>query len=144
MPDKAHWSLATNIRDLVSRLNRRLRKQTSNPAALSVLEQNVVHLLVGQVHLLPGELGAQLKISSQYMAQVLNRLEKLNYIKRETYRGDKRKTLIKLTQHGEHLVITTRHERDEWLASNLFSLYTVEEREILEKAVVLLSRLPDL
>ena len=72
--------IAHNLRDLVSRLNRSLRKQSGNNEQLSIVEENVIRTLLIQEEALPSELCAQLNISSQFMSQVLKQLEKVGYI----------------------------------------------------------------
>ena len=83
--------VAHSIRDLVTRLNRRFRKQISNPDQLSVAELNVIQLLLYNEQL-PSEICAQLGLSSQYVSQVLNKLEELAYIGRKASSTDKRKS----------------------------------------------------
>src|SRR5258706_9468476 len=92
--------LAHSIRDLVSRLNRRFRKQISNPDELSVAELNIIMLLVDSEQLFPSELCVQLNLSSQYVSQVLNHLEELGFISRKAAETDKRKSHAVITQKG--------------------------------------------
>jgi DNA-binding MarR family transcriptional regulator len=133
--------LAHKLRDLITRMNRSLRKQISNPEQLSVAELNVVRLLSAQEQMLPSEFCAQLHLSSQFMSQVLNRLEELDYITRRSSESDKRKILVSLTKNGRQKVNTMRAEREEWLARMISEQFSGQEKETIAKAVDLLSGL---
>ena len=135
--------IAHDLRDVVVRLYRRLHKEISNPEQLSVAEQNVMYQLTQQQELLPSELGARLNISSQYMSQVLNRLETIGYIQRTASPLDKRKTLVSLTNEGHLKVKQSRKEREEWIAGVISKHYSTADKEIIRKAITLLATLPD-
>jgi DNA-binding MarR family transcriptional regulator len=138
--DKA---IAHSIRDLVTRLNRRFRKQVSNPDQLSVAELNVIQLLLDN-RLLPSELCAQLTLSSQYVSQVLNKLEQMEYISRETADSDKRKSYAVITEKGSKRLTDTRVEREEWLATAIAQQFSPSDKALIQKAVELLSVLPEM
>ena len=136
--------VAHSIRDLVTRMNRRLKKQISNPDQMSISELNVIQLLLFNQLLLPSELCAQLNLSSQYMSQVLNKLEGLGYISRKASPTDKRKSYAALTAKGRKRIVQTREEREEWLAISISKQYSAEDKATIQKAVDLLLRLPEL
>ncbi len=138
--DKA---IAHSIRDLVTRLNRRFRKQISNADQLSVAELNVIQLLLDN-QLLPSELCTQLGLSSQYVSQVLHKLEELAYISRKTADGDKRKSYALITEKGRKWLINSREEREEWLALAIAEQFSAEDKALIQKVVELLAVLPDL
>jgi DNA-binding MarR family transcriptional regulator len=138
--DKA---IAHSIRDLVTRLNRRFRKQVSNPDQLSVAELNVIQLLLDNRQL-PSELCAQLTLSSQYVSQVLNKLEQMKYIIRETADNDKRKSYAVITEKGSKRLTDTREEREEWLATAISQQFSPSDKSLIQKAVELLSVLPEM
>jgi DNA-binding MarR family transcriptional regulator len=144
MTSKLDMAVAHSIRDLVTRMNGRLRRQVSNPEQMSVAELNVISLLNNSGELSPSELCAQLNISSQFMSQILNRLEGLEYISRKASLKDKRRSLVSLTKKGKIIVINSRQEREEWLAKLIAKHYSSEDKEIIQKAIGLLLILPDL
>ncbi len=144
MPSKLDKAVAHSIRDLVTRMNRRLRKQISNAEQLSVTEQNVISLLTGSEQLLPSELSAQLSISSQFMSQVLKRLDGLEYIIRKPSLDDKRKSFVLLSEKGRNKIHDSRQEREEWLANSVAKHFMNEDKAIIQKAIDLLLTLPDL
>jgi DNA-binding MarR family transcriptional regulator len=130
--------VAYGIRDLVTKMARRLRKQVSNPEQMSVAELNVLYLMIPTEEMLPSELSAQLNISSQYMSQVLNHLEELGYISRKPSPKDKRKTFAVLTAKGKKKIHATRQEREEWLADQVSKQYSAKDKELIQKAIKLI------
>jgi DNA-binding MarR family transcriptional regulator len=139
MFNKQDEEIAYGIRNLVTIMNKRLRKQMSNPEQLSIAEFNVLSILMIQKEAFPSELGAQLSISSQFMSQILNRMEGLKYICRKSAPSDGRKTLVTLTKQGKQKVELSRREREEWLALMVSEKYTQEEKDLIKKALDLLS-----
>jgi len=133
-----------SIRDLVTRMNRRLRKQFSNPEQLSVAELNVIQLLVDNKQLLPSELCTQLNLPSQYVSQVLNRLTELGYISRQAVSSDKRKSYAVITTKGIEWLSDSRKEREEWLAMAISKQYSAADKSLIQKTVALLAILPEL
>jgi DNA-binding MarR family transcriptional regulator len=136
--------VAHSIRDLVTRMNRRLRKQFSNPEQLSVAELNVIQLLIDNKQLLPSELCTQLNLSSQYVSQVLNRLTELGYISRQAVSSDKRKSYAIITTKGSEWLADSRKEREEWLAMAISKQYSAADKSLIQKVVALLAMLPEL
>ncbi len=144
MISKLDKDVAHSIRDLVTRMHGRLKRQVSNPEQMSIAELNVISLLINNGELSPSELCAQLNISSQFMSQVLKRLEGLEYVSRKASLQDKRKSFVLLTKKGKQKIKDTRQEREEWLANLIAKHYTDEDKEIIQKAIGLLLILPDL
>lgn len=144
MFNKQDEEIAYGIRNLVTIMNKRLRKQMSNPEQLSIAEFNVLSILFIQKEAFPSELGAQLSISSQFMSQILNRMEGLKYITRKSAPSDGRKTLVSLTKQGKQKVELSRREREEWLAFMVSEKYTPEEKNVIKRALDLLSVLTEL
>lgn len=139
MISKTDKILAHDLRDLITSIYRRLHKEISNPEQMSVAEQNVLYQLTLKEQLLPSELCARLNISSQYMSQVLHRLEDLKYIARKSSLSDKRKTLVTLTETGKIKIRDSRKEREQWLADMLNKNYNAEDKVIIKKAIALLN-----
>ncbi|MFY0255337.1 MarR family winged helix-turn-helix transcriptional regulator [Chitinophaga sp. 30R24] len=144
MISKEDQAIAQELRNLVTRMSRRLRKQISNPDALSIAEGNVISILMNHKALYPSALGAQLNISSQFMSQILNRLEKLEYIARKSAPEDGRKTLVSLTRKGKHMVEESRQEREEWLAQVIAGKYNNHQKKLIKEALSLLIEVTEL
>ena len=140
---KVDQELAKEIRNMVTLMMRRLRKQISNPEQLSVAEGAVIQALLFTNNQTPGELCIQLNVSSQFMSQVLRRLVDLKYVEKKDDKNDKRRTLIFITAAGKKLIENTRHEREEWLAQTIALLYTQQEKDLLKIATQLLLRLSE-
>ncbi len=135
--------IAYNLRDLVSKLNRSLRKQAGKWEELSIAEENVVRALLVHEDALPSELCLQLNISSQFMSQVLNRLEKLGYISRKPSATDKRKSLVSLSKDIMRKVEQKRKQKEDWLAAVISKKYNKQQKEQIMQAITLLAQLHD-
>jgi DNA-binding MarR family transcriptional regulator len=133
--------LAHNLRVLVTTLNRNLRKQLGNPEQLSFAEENVVSILLGQREALPSELCQQLNISSQFMSQILNRLEDLEYISRKVSRTDKRKSLVTLSKRGLVIMQQRRKQKEDLLTSMICRRFNNQEKKQIAQAIDLLAQL---
>lgn len=142
MATKTDRVLAHKLREVVTVLNRNIRKQYSNPQQLSVTEKNVVRILVTQEKATPSELCTMMSISSQFVSQVLNRLEQLGYISRKPSMYDRRKSEVALTDTGKKMVENSRSEKEEWLASLISKQFSAQEKECVKEALDLLANLP--
>lgn len=133
--------LAHEIRDVVARVHKHFRKQMNNLGQLSEAEMGVFRVLVSTKEAYPSELCRELNMSSQFMSQVLNRLEEVQYIQRKASPDDKRKTLVSLTKKGKNLVQQVYDEREAWLAGIIAERFTAEEKKTISKAIPLLVRI---
>ncbi|MFT3932453.1 MAG: helix-turn-helix domain-containing protein [Chitinophagaceae bacterium] len=141
MATAADQQLAHNLKDLVSRLNRGFRKQVGNHGQLSIAEENVLRALLEQQEALPSVLCTQLNISSQFMSQVLNRLQKLGYITRKPSTTDKRKMLVLLSKNVVQEIEQRRKKKEDWLASLIASKYTKQQKQLIAEAITLLAQI---
>jgi DNA-binding MarR family transcriptional regulator len=135
--------LAADLRTVVTRLVKKLRKESFTAQQLSLTERSTMSLLFQYKKLLPSELASMEKITNQSMSQILNYLLKLDYIKRTASEIDKRKVIISLTENGERTLLQMRSERDMWLARAIREVCTQEEEELLKKVIVPLTRVVD-
>lgn len=134
-------NLAHTVREMVANFNRMLRKQINSPEELSVAEENVIRQLIDKQEAIPSMLCKQLKISSQFMSQVLTRLEKLGYISRQPSKTDKRKSLIFLSKTGLNKLHQRRKKKEEFLASLISKCYRKKEKELLGTSLSLMAQL---
>jgi len=132
---------ATQLRNAISRLIKKLRKESPTGQQLSLTERSTMSLLNQNKSLLPGELAEMEMITSQSMSQVLNHLFELGYITRTNSEIDKRKIHISLSEKGDATLNTLRQERDEWLARAISETCTAEEQEVLKKAIVAINKI---
>lgn len=135
---------ASELRTVIVRLIKKLRKESATGERLSLTERSTMSLLQQYGSLLPSELAAMEKITNQSMSQVLSHLSELGYINRADSTIDKRKVNISLSPSGEQTLLQVRHERDEWLAKAIRESCTDEEQIIIKKAIVPLTKLVDL
>ena len=108
--------LSTALRTVITRLVKKLRKESATGQQLSLTERSIMGLLQQYKKLMPSELASIEKITNQSMSQVLNNLYGLGYITRAASDTDKRKVYIALSEAGEQMLTQVRSERDEWLA----------------------------
>lgn len=135
--------LASGLRTVVTRLVKKLRSKSSVSEKLSMTERSVIKLLDEHKELLPSELAAMEKVTTQSMSQILNHLAELNYISRKFSETDRRKVYISLTDAGKELLEQTRSEREEWLQKAIEATFSDEEKELLGKLLGPLTRLVD-
>ncbi|MCC8410506.1 MarR family transcriptional regulator [Mucilaginibacter sp. UR6-1] len=133
--------LASQLRETTTRLIKKLRKKSSTGEKLSLTERSTIALLDQHRQLLPSELAAMEKITTQSMSQILNHLFELGYINREPSQTDKRKVIISLSDHGREVLYRVRNERDEWLYIAISDLCPPEEQELLNRALDTLKKI---
>ena len=143
MAKQKDTQLASELRTVVTRLIKKLRKQSSTAAQLSLTERSTIALLDQHGELLPNELAAMEKITTQSMSQILSKLLELGLIKRRISETDKRKAIISLSDLGRTMLYRIRNERDEWLNKALEATCTAEEKALLKKAIGPLTKLVD-
>jgi DNA-binding MarR family transcriptional regulator len=143
MAEQKDTQLASELRTVVTRLIKKLRKQSSTAAQLSLTERSTIALLDQHGELLPNELAAMEKITTQSMSQILSKLLELGLIKRRISETDKRKAIISLSDLGRTMLYRVRNERDEWLNKALEATCTAEEKALLKKAIGPLTKLVD-
>ena len=135
--------LASELRTVISRLIKKLRSKSSASGELSLTERSTIALLDQHKELLPNELAAMEKITTQSMSQVLHHLLELGYITRRVSATDKRKAIISLSKSGQGFLYKIRNERDEWLTQALNETCSAKEQELLRRALVPLTKLVD-
>jgi len=143
MATQSDIKLVAEMRTTITRLVKKLRKHSVTGMALSLTERSVMGLLYNEGELLPNELAAREKITTQSMSQILHHLAELGYINRRSSKEDKRKSIISLSAKGASVVEQVRHEKDNWLYEAITNACTPEEISILKKALVPLNKLVD-
>lgn len=143
MSTKQSDILAAQLRPLLARLIRKLRKLSPANEQLSQSERSVLVLLDQHQQLLSAELAVMEKMTPQSMGQLLQHLATLDLIIRTPSDSDKRKIHISLSAAGKERIQKVRRERDEWLSKAIAQVCTKEEQAILQAALVPLARLVD-
>ncbi len=133
--------LSSALRTAVSNLHKCLRKQTDSVKDYSMTEIETIAHLSRTASLLPTELAALTRITTQSMSQILKKMEEQGIIKRTPSKEDKRKVFISLTVTGKKLVEKVRYDRDEWLKNAIEKTLSGKEKELLAKALPVLYKL---
>ena len=133
--------LSSSLRRVVSALHKGLRKQTSSTNSYSMTELETIRHLIHNTSLLPSELAVFTRVKTQSMSQILNKLESHGVILRTPSKKDKRKVSISLTAFGKEMVEKTRYVKDEWLRDLIDKTCTVDEIELLGRALPVLQKL---
>jgi DNA-binding MarR family transcriptional regulator len=137
---KKDYELASELSAVVTRLVKKLRKESATGQQLSLTERTTLGLLnIGGM--LPSELAAAEKITNQSMSQILGHLLQLGLINRTASETDKRKVIISLTEAGHEMIKQVKNEKNEWLSAALGATCTDEEQEILRRALGPLGRI---
>ncbi|MEV4886354.1 MarR family transcriptional regulator [Chitinophaga ginsengisegetis] len=133
--------LAAQLRPLLARLVRKLRKLSPANEQLSQSERSVLVLLDQHDYLLSAELAVMEKMTPQSMGQLLQHLFQQDLINRTASPDDKRKIHISLSAAGKERMQRVRKERNEWLSKAISEVCTKEEQAILQAAIGPLSKL---
>jgi DNA-binding MarR family transcriptional regulator len=133
--------LAAGLRTQVSRLGKLLRRETRNDEMLSLTERTTLSLIYDYGDLLPGELAAMEKVSTQAMSQVLNRLLERGMIKRTPDQVDRRRVIVTLTDAGKKRMRQTISDKQEWLTRSIAEKLNGREKQTLADAIGVLTKL---
>jgi DNA-binding MarR family transcriptional regulator len=128
------------LRLAVTRLNRRLRQQSSGndvtPSQLSVmatLEREGAAQTLSQLASLE-------RVQPPTMTRVVASLEQAGLVRRTVSEDDRRFARVELTPQGRQLIKSIRRRKDAWLARRLAELSPAEVAEV-ERVLPLLERL---
>ncbi len=143
MSSNPDTQLATDLRTVLARLVKKLRKKSVTGQQLSLTERSSMGLLQQHKELLPSELASMEKITNQSMSQIVNHLLELGYITRTISATDKRKVLISLTEAGEKTLARVRTERAEWLLKAIAETCSDDEVLLLKQVIGPLTKLVD-
>jgi DNA-binding MarR family transcriptional regulator len=138
-----NMQLATELRGVVVRLYKKMRKKSVSAEKLSLTERSTLALIYHNPNILASELAAMEQITTQSMSQILNHLSEMGLITRTPSETDKRKVLISISPLGDETIQKARLEKDEWLRKILSANFSDEERTILSKAIGPLTKLVD-
>jgi DNA-binding MarR family transcriptional regulator len=135
--------LAGNLRTVIHRLVKVLRKHTRNDEMLSLTERSTLGLLYQHEQLLPTELAQMEKVTAQSISQVIAHLSEIAYINKTPGVDDKRKVYLSLTPAGREYIDRHRQEKQEWLARTLHEKLSPREKDVLAEAMTILTKLID-
>jgi DNA-binding MarR family transcriptional regulator len=133
--------LAAGLGTQMSRLVKQMRREARNDEHLSLTERSTLSLIYNLAPILPGELAAMEKVTTQAMSQVINQLLAQELIDKTTSTQDRRKSILTITDKGRLLVERRKREREEWLSRSISDKLSAQERAVLTEAVVILTKL---
>ena len=84
--------LAAGLGTQMSRLVKQMRREARNDEHLSLTERSTLSLIYNLAPILPGELAAMEKVTTQAMSQVINQLLAQELIDKTTSTQDRRKS----------------------------------------------------
>ncbi|HEX2274869.1 MAG TPA: MarR family transcriptional regulator [Acidimicrobiales bacterium] len=137
-PSTSEAELAARLRLAVSRLARRLRRESVSDVTASQLSALYTIARLGPLTL--GDLSAAEGVRPPTMTRVVASLEQLGLATRTIDSADRRVAHVAVTARGRQLLEASRHRKDAFLAARLRAL-TAEERAALDRAAELLERL---
>lgn len=135
--------LASELRVSMSRLLKVLKREVKHDDLLSLTERSTLSCIYQQSEMLPSELAAKEKVTSQSMSQIINKLYLNGYIEKTPSTEDKRKTIISITSKGKEFIELKRNKTNEWLAKIISEKTTDEEKEVLMGAIKILTKFVD-
>jgi DNA-binding MarR family transcriptional regulator len=142
-PQPRDMEIAASLRIILNRMVKVMRRETRNDGQLSLTERSTLGLLYPDVQLAPTDIARTEKVTTQSMSQVVNHLVELNFVARTPSADDGRKTLLSLTDLGRARVEQARQEKQEWLAKALHEKMSEAEKDLLEDALKILTKLVD-
>jgi DNA-binding MarR family transcriptional regulator len=91
--------------------------------------------------MLPSELAAKEKVTSQSMSQIIRKLELNGYIEKTPSTEDKRKVIITITSKGKEFIELKKNKSHEWLEKAISEKTSEAEKKILLSAITILTKL---
>lgn len=135
--------LASGLRISMSRLIKVIRSEVRHDELLSLTERSTLSMIYQNLKMLPSELAAKEKVTSQSMSQIINKLYQNGYIIKTPSLEDKRKVLITITSKGQEFIELKRYKSQEWLSKAISEKTTEAEKETLMNAIAILTKLAD-
>lgn len=130
--------LATQLRDAITRLNRRVR-QTRPVGELTVTQFSALTSLELAGALTPRELADAERVQPPTMTRIVAKLEARGLVRRQPHPTDGRQVILSATDAGREVLGGLQRARDEWLAARLAEL-TDGERDTLARAATILHK----
>jgi DNA-binding MarR family transcriptional regulator len=142
-PTARDIEVAGTLRTGIHRLVKLVRRETRNEAQLSLTERSAMGSLYPDRSLEPTHIARAENVTTQSMSQIINKLYKNGFIDKTASEEDKRKVLLSLTPAGRIYIEQLRQDKQEWLAKVLHERTTAEEKDLLMRALEVLSKLTE-
>ena len=136
--------MAGDLRVVISRLVKIIRCEVKQDQLFSLTERSTLSLVYQNTAMFPSELASLEKVTNQSMSQIINKLSRLGYVNKTSSTTDRRKVIVSITATGKKFIEKKREDSQEWLAKSIREKTTEREKEILCKAITVLTKLVDL
>jgi DNA-binding MarR family transcriptional regulator len=131
--------VAASLRDVIARLNRRLR-QTRPLGELTQTQLSALTSLDLAGALTPRELAEAERVQPPTMTRIVGKLTDLGLVERVPHPTDGRQVILSATRSGRAVLARNGRARDAWLGRQIATLDT-DERETLWRAVRIVDRI---
>lgn len=135
--------LASKLRTSITRLVKVIRSEVEPDNLFSETERSTLMLIYKKSAMLPSELAAKEKVTSQAMSQIINKLSQFGLVEKTPSQDDKRKVIVSITTKGKEVVEYMLNKKMEWLAQAISQKVNDDERETLLRAIDILTKLVD-
>jgi DNA-binding MarR family transcriptional regulator len=133
--------LASRLRMSITRLVKVIRNEVRHDEVLSLTERSTLLMVCQYSKMLPSELAAKEKVTSQSMSQIIRKLELNGYIEKTPSTEDKRKVIITITSKGKEFIELKKNKSHEWLEKAISEKTSEAEKKILLSAITILTKL---
>lgn len=133
---------ATSLRRGTMRLGRRLRMERPERGVASA-ELSVLGLLHRRGPMTAGELAWAERVQPQSLTRTLAALEDRGEIRRHPDPGDRRRSVLSMTETGRDQLFADVAQRDSWLAAAMAERLSPAETQLLMMAGELMERLAE-
>lgn len=130
--------LAPQLRDAITRLNRRVR-QARPVGDLTMTQLSALTSIELAGALTPRELADAERVQPPTMTRTVAKLEERGLVRRSPHPTDGRQVLLSTTDAGREVLAMFERARDTWLAQRLAEL-TDADRETLARAAEILQQ----
>ena len=130
--------LAKNLREAITRLNRRVR-QARPVGDLTFSQLSALTSLQLAGALTPRELADIERVQPPTMTKIVGKLEDLGLVARTPHPTDRRQVILAATEHGRIVYAQFERARNEWLAQQLTQLGP-DDRDTLARAAQILQQ----
>ena len=134
-------ALAGDLRVALVHAVRRMRLERSSEQ-ITDGQYSVLAALANRGPMTPSAIAEHQHVQPPHMTRTVSALVAAGLAQRDPDPSDGRQVLVSITPAGESEVRETRRRRNEWLAGRLAGL-DPDERELLARATVLLTRLSE-
>ncbi|HEY2791395.1 MAG TPA: MarR family transcriptional regulator [Micromonosporaceae bacterium] len=138
MEQNSPEEVATEVRDALTRLNRRLR-QVRPLGELTQTQLSALTSLELAGRLTPTELAEIERVQPPTMTRIVAKLEEQGLVERTPHPTDGRQSFLSATKRGREVFVEQHRAKDAWLTRRLATL-TAEQRATLRIAAELLRK----